>query len=189
MTVTASFEEIYRTQHRRVYSICLKMLRNEAEAEDLTQEVFFQVYRKIDSFRGESKLSTWLHRLTVNQVLMHMRANRRRRQHECSVWSEDETGREFNVLEDLCESNQGLPADDRMDLEKAVTGLARGYRSVLILHDLLGCEQEEVAKLLGVSVGTCKSQSHKARKRVKKMLGNRANPRPALREAVPAMYI
>src|SRR5690606_27088340 len=68
-----AFEEIYQRHHRRVYSICLRMLQNAHEAEDLTQDVFIQLYRKIGSFRGDSAFTTWLHRMTVNQVLMHFR--------------------------------------------------------------------------------------------------------------------
>src|SRR6476659_8795304 len=68
-----AFEEIYRRHHRRVFSLCLRMVRNVSEAEDLTQEVFVHLFRKLHTFRGESSFTTWLHRLTVNQVLMHFR--------------------------------------------------------------------------------------------------------------------
>lgn len=73
------FEELYKLHHRRVYAVCLRMTGNPAEAEDLSQEVFVRVFRKLDTFRGESSFTTWLHRLTVNQVLMHFRKTRRRR--------------------------------------------------------------------------------------------------------------
>jgi hypothetical protein len=86
----SAFEELYNRHHRRVYSLCLRMLQNTAEAEDLTQEVFIQLYRKIGSFRGDSAFTTWLHRLTVNQVLMHFR-KRRKAKHQFRLFRERKT--------------------------------------------------------------------------------------------------
>jgi RNA polymerase sigma-70 factor, ECF subfamily len=141
-----AFEEIYKRHHRRVYSICLRMLQNASEAEDLTQDVFIQLYRKIGSFRGDSAFTTWLHRMTVNQVLMHFRKR---------------TVKYEKVTE------EGETPDQLPD----------GYKNVFVLHDVEGYEHEEVARILGCSVGTSKSQLHKARLKLQKLLKKKANPR------------
>ena len=166
-----AFEEIYKRHHRRVYSICLRMLQNASEAEDLTQDVFIQLYRKIGSFRGDSAFTTWLHRMTVNQVLMHFR--KRTVKYE-KVTDEGETP-------DQVVTGSVNPAKmqivDKIALENAISQLPTGYKNVFVLHDVEGFEHEEVARILGCSVGTSKSQLHKARLKLQKLLKKKANPR------------
>ena len=160
----SGFEELYRKHYRRVYSICLRMTGNVAEAEDLTQEVFIQLHRKIGSFRGEAAFTTWLHRLTVNQVLMHFRKR--------SVKSELTTndGEMPDSVDPDTINPEAMPIVDRIGLETAIAQLPRGYRTVFVLHDVEGYEHEEIAHTLGVSIGTSKSQLHKARMRLRELL-------------------
>jgi len=167
----ASFEELYSRHSRRVYSLCLRMTANTAEAEDLAQEVFIQLYRKIGSFRGESRFTTWLHRLTVNQVLMHFR----RRGVRLEQTTEDGESPQRVVLG--TEDPARMPVVDRIALDKAVGQLPPGYRAVFVLHDVEGHEHEEVARLLGCSVGTSKSQLHKARMKLRTLLRQQNQPR------------
>ncbi len=167
----AAFEEIYQRHHRRVYSICLRMLQNAFEAEDLTQDVFIQLYRKVGSFRGDSAFTTWLHRLTVNQVLMHFR--KRNVKFEKTT-EEGETPEQIVAGTDNPFKMQIV---DKMALENAIEQLPTGYKNVFVLHDVEGFEHEEVARILGCSVGTSKSQLHKARLKLRKLLKKKANPR------------
>jgi RNA polymerase sigma-70 factor (ECF subfamily) len=140
------------------------MTNSQSEAEDLTQEVFIQLFRKIGSFRGDSAFSTWLHRLTVNQVLMHFR----RRSVKNEKTSEDGEMPEQTVSG--TENPNRMQVVDRIALKKAVAELPPGYRKVFLLHDVEGYEHEEVARLLGISVGTSKSQLHKARLKLRGLL-------------------
>ena len=166
-----AFEELYNRHHRRVYSLCLRMLQNTAEAEDLTQEVFIQLYRKIGSFRGDSAFTTWLHRLTVNQVLMHFRKR--------TVKFEKTTEEGETPVQIVMgtENQAKMPIVDKIAIDKAIAQLPNGYRNVFVLHDVEGYEHEEVAKILGCSVGTSKSQLHKARLKMRKLLGKKSPPR------------
>lgn len=163
-----AFETLYERYHRRVYSLCLRMVANVTEAEDLTQEVFIQLLRKLGSFRGESAFTTWLHRLTVNHVLMHFRKRGVRL---------EKTTEEGDVPEQTeigSERPHAMPVIDRIALDSAIAQLPPGYRSVFVLHDVEGYEHEEVADLLGVSVGTSKSQLHKARMRLRTLLTHKS---------------
>src|ERR1041385_4559718 len=159
-----SFEELYKQHYRRVYSLCLRMTANVADAEDLAHDVFLQVQRKLASFRGDSAFTTWLHRITVNQVLMHFRKR--------SVRSEmtTDSGEMPEVVEPFVNRRQTLPVIDRIALISAVEKLPDGYRTVFLLHDVEGYEHEEIARVLGISAGTSKSQLHKARMRLRSML-------------------
>jgi RNA polymerase sigma-70 factor (ECF subfamily) len=159
-----AFETLYERHHRRVYSLCLRMLANPTEAEDLTQEVFIQLLRKIGSFRGDAAFTTWLHRLTVNQVLMHFRKRGVKLEHTT------EEGEMTNVVQAGSERPQAMPVIDRIALDAAIAQLPPGYRSVFVLHDIEGYEHAEVADLLGCSVGTSKSQLHKARMKLRDLL-------------------
>jgi len=159
-----AFERLYRQFYRRVYSLALRMLGNAAQAEDLTQEVFLQVYQKIGGFRGDSAFTTWLHRLTVNQVLMHFR-KRGVKLERAAEESDFE-----NVIETPLQSTRRISIIDRLALDKAISQLPPGYRSAFVLHDVEGYEHEEIAGMLGISVGTSKSQLHKARMRMRKLL-------------------
>jgi RNA polymerase sigma-70 factor (ECF subfamily) len=165
-----AFEQLYARHSRRVYSLCLRMTANTAEAEDLAQEVFIQLYRKAGSFRGESAFTTWLHRLTVNQVLMHFR----RRGVKVEQVTED--GESPQQVVAGTENPSHMPVVDRIALDRAVGKLPPGYRAVFVLHDVEGHEHEEVARLLGCSVGTSKSQLHKARMKLRQLLRQQNEP-------------
>jgi RNA polymerase sigma-70 factor (ECF subfamily) len=167
----SGFDELYQKHYRRVYSICLRMTGNIAEAEDLTQEVFLQLHRKLKSFRGDAAFTTWLHRLTVNHVLMHFRKRRVRSE----LTTED--GEMPDQIDPDSDNPQAMPIVDRIALDTAIGKLPPGYRKVFVLHDVEGFEHEEVAKILGCSVGTSKSQLHKARLKLRKLLKRKANPR------------
>ena len=159
-----AFEMLYQKYHRRAYSLCLRMTNNASEAEDLTQEAFIQLFRKAGSFRGDSAFTTWFHRLVVNQVLMHFRKR--------SVKNEKTTedGEVPETLVPQPKTKANLPILNRIDINKAIGELPPGYRSVFILHDVEGFEHSEVARILGISVGTSKSQLHKARLKLRGML-------------------
>lgn len=160
----SAFEVIYQRYHRRTYSLTLRMTNSQTEAEDLTQEVFIQLFRKIGSFRGDSAFSTWLHRLTVNQVLMHFR----RRSVKNEKTSDDGEMPEQTVTGS---ANPGkMQIVDRIPLKNAIAELPNGYRNVFVLHDVEGYEHEEVAGMLKISVGTSKSQLHKARLKLRGLL-------------------
>src|SRR6266446_7003437 len=161
------FEEIFQLHHRRVYSLCLRMIGNSTEAEDLTQDIFVQVFRKLGSFRGESAFTTWLHRLAVNQVLMHFRKNHVRKE-ELTEDGEMPVG----TMLDRNRFNR-TPVLDRLALNEAIAQLPRGYRIVFVLHDVEGLELSEIASFLGCSIGTSKSQLHRARMRMRLLLGRR----------------
>ena len=160
----AAFEMIYQRYHRRTFSLCLRMTNSQTEAEDLTQEVFIQLFRKIGSFRGDSAFSTWLHRLTVNQVLMHFR----RRSVKNEKTSDDGEIPEQTV-HGTANPNK-MPVIDRIALKNAIAELPNGYRNVFVLHDIEGYEHEEVARMMGISIGTSKSQLHKARLKLRGLL-------------------
>ena len=165
-----AFEELYERHNRRVYSLCLRMTSNVAEAEDLAQEVFIQLFRKVGSFRGESAFTTWLHRLTVNQVLMHFRKRGVRMEQ-----TTDDGETPVQVVAGTENPNQ-MPVVDRIAIDKAVAQLPPGYRTVFVLHDVEGHEHEEIARMLGVSVGTSKSQLHKARMKLRGLLRQQNPP-------------
>ena len=156
------FEEIFKLHHQRVYGLCVRMTGSAAESEDLSQEVFVQVFRKLYTFRGESNFKTWLHRLTINHVLMHFRKNRRRRR--------EQTTEDGVLPEQVITSFSVL---DRIALEEAIAKLAPGYRAVFILHDVEGLQHSEIASILGCSVGATKSQLHKARLKLRGLLRER----------------
>jgi RNA polymerase sigma-70 factor (ECF subfamily) len=163
-----AFEELYSLYYRRVYSLCYRMTRNQSEAEDLTHDIFVHLYKKIEGFRGQSALMTWLHRVTVNQVLMHFRRKAARpREVSCDT----ETAVEIEALSAV-KNVAGAPA--RVELEKAIAELPPGYRLVLVMHDVQGYEHGEIARAAGISVGTSKSQLHKARRKLRKQLLERS---------------
>jgi RNA polymerase sigma-70 factor, ECF subfamily len=164
----SGFDDLYRKHYRRVYSICLRMTGNVAEAEDLTQEVFIQLHRKLGSFRGESAFTTWLHRLTVNQVLMHFR----KRSVKSELTTDD--GEMPDSIDPDTLNPEAMPIVDRISLESAIAQLPPGYRTAFVLHDVEGYEHEEIARILGCSPGTSKSQLHKARLKLRKLIQQRA---------------
>jgi RNA polymerase sigma-70 factor (ECF subfamily) len=156
--------ELYERHFRQVYAVCLSMTRNPSEAEDLTQDVFVHLVRKIGSYRGESRFSTWLHRLTVNLVLMHMRRPARR---------EQATGDDYENVHSILphlRPKASVQVTDRLALQLAVGQLPRGCRAVFVLFAIAGYKHDEIAKLLGCSEGTSKSQLHRARTKLKRIL-------------------
>lgn len=167
-----AFDILYERHHRRVYSLCLRMTQNVQEAEDLTQDAFIQLYRKIGSFRGDSAFTTWLHRLTVNQVLMHFRKR------SVKMEKTSEEGDPPVQIVMGTENHRMMPVIDRIALDNAIRQLPPGYKSVFVLHDIEGHEHEQVARLLGCSVGTSKSQLHKARMKLRRLLTQKS-PRQA----------
>jgi RNA polymerase sigma-70 factor (ECF subfamily) len=172
-----AFAQLYSLHKRRIYSLCLRMVGNVAEAEDLTQEAFLQLHRKIATFRGDSAFSTWLHRLAINVVLMRLRRK------GLSLISLDEAmepapeerpGRSFGA------PDLNLTGSiDRLALERAIANLPAGYRLIFVLHDIEGYEHNEIANMLDCSIGNSKSQLHKARLKLRDAL--RAIPRQEAR--------
>jgi RNA polymerase sigma-70 factor (ECF subfamily) len=165
----AAFERIYRLHSRRVYSLCLRMVGNTAEAEDLTQEAFLQLFRKIATFRGESAFSTWLHRLAVNVVLTRLR---KKTGGETSLEEVTEPDEESGgPRRDFGEPDLRLSGSvDRVNLQRAIDELPPGYKMVFVLHDVQGYEHNEIAAIMGCSIGNSKSQLHKARMRLRELL-------------------
>jgi RNA polymerase sigma-70 factor, ECF subfamily len=164
-----AFERIYRTHSRKVYTLCLRMVGDRTDAEDLTQEVFLQLFRKIHQFRGESAFSTWLHRMAVNVVLMRFRKK----------------NLEDTSLETITNPDDGSSAApkefggpdlrlngavDRITLETAINELPPGYKTMFILHDVQGYNHDEIAAIFGCTAGNSKSQVHKARARLRELL-------------------
>jgi RNA polymerase sigma-70 factor (ECF subfamily) len=163
-----AFEELYRRHYRRVYALTLRMMGNPTEAEDMTQEVFLQLFNKIGMFRGESAFTTWLHRMTVNQVLMHFRKKSTR-----SELLTDEGETPVQIVKGT-ENPSTAPVIDRIGLENALKQLPNGYRTVFVLHDVEGYEHYEIAEMLGIAEGTSKSQLHKARLKLRQLIRQQA---------------
>lgn len=158
----AAFEELYRRHAPRVYNLSYRMLGHPADAEDAVQETFLLAHRRLDSFRGEAALGTWLHRMAVNHCLDRLRSRAGREAHATDSLDDPEphwepAGRAESTLE-------------RLDLETAIARLPPGGRAVFVLHDVEGLEHREIASLLGISEGTSKSQLHKARLRLRRWL-------------------
>ncbi len=163
-----AFQVLYDKHKRRVYSLCLRMTANTAEAEDLAQEAFLQLYRKIGTFRGDSAFSTWLHRLAVNVVLMHLR---RKGLPQISLEEALEPAQDDGPRKDIGARDLTLSGSiDRVTLERAIENLPPGYRLVFVLHDVEGYEHNEIAEMLDCSTGNSKSQLHKARMKLRDLL-------------------
>ncbi|MCU0255305.1 MAG: RNA polymerase sigma factor [Vicinamibacterales bacterium] len=169
---TRAYEELYRRHGPRLYNLAYRMLGQAADAEDLLQETFLQVFRRIDSFKGDAALGTWLYRLAMNLCLDRLRSKAGR------------ADRQTSSVEDIREwrlAGRG-PLDGhvgRIDLERAIARLPDACRAAFLLHDVEGFEHQEVGRMLGVSDGTSKSQVHKARLRIRAFLlgGDPASPR------------
>ena len=172
-----AFSQLYRLHHRRVFRTCMGMVRDFSLAEDLTQETFLQLHRKLTSFRGESLFTTWLHRMTVNIVLMHLGKR------GLPVVSLDQ------LMTDIAEEHVGCDFGtydqtqagvvDRVAIERAVDALAPGYRKFFLLHDVHGLEHREIASMEGCSVGNSKSQVHMARRALRGALSVENSTRAA----------
>jgi len=186
----AAFEQLYRRYSGLVFSICLRVLKNDSEAEDLTQEAFLLLFRKIHTFRGEAKFSTWLHRLTINLALMRLR---KKRHPEVSLDATLERSEEDpRPLTELGGPDLRLSGVlDHINLRRAIDQLPEGYKEMFILHDVEGYEHQEIAEILGCSAGNSKSQLYKARLRLRDLLQEafrsraRENRQSKLVEPVP----
>ena len=180
----AAFEALFNTHKRRVYSLCLRMTGDTAEAEDLAQEAFLQLFRKIATFRGESAFTTWLHRLVVNVVLMRLR---KKGLQEVSL-DEVDNSQEEPVKRDYGSDDQRLLGSiDRIRLEHAIGSLPPGYKTVFVLHDVEGYEHNEIAQIMDCSIGNSKSQLHKARLKLREFLRRDQKPSPGEAERSPGV--
>ena len=164
-----AFASLFHAHKGRIYSICLRMTNNTAEAEDLTQDAFMQVFRKLSTFRGDSALSTWLYRIAVNTVLMHFRKKALRQISLDEPYNQDArlVRREYGTKDDRLSG-----CVDRIALTRAIRELPDGYRTIFLLHEVEGYEHQEIAELLDCSVGNSKSQLHKAKLRIRELLGH-----------------
>jgi RNA polymerase sigma-70 factor (ECF subfamily) len=162
----AAFERLYRAHVARVYGLCLRMTRHQQTAEDLTQETFVNAWRSLSAFEGRSGFGTWLHRIAVNAVLARGRSPQGRG--EVSITDFDGEEREF-------ESHDGMDTATPIDLERAIETLPPGARDVMVLHGVYGYSHEEAADMLGVAVGTCKAQLHRARRLLRERMGMEAS--------------
>jgi RNA polymerase sigma-70 factor (ECF subfamily) len=163
-----AFASLFYSHKARIYSVCLRMTNNTAEAEDLTQDAFLQVFRKLATFRGDSALSTWLYRIAVNTVLMHFRKKALRQVSLDEPYNQDakQVRREYGSRDGRLVSSV-----DRIALARAIKELPVGYRTIFLLHEVEGYEHQEIAELLDCSVGNSKSQLHKAKLRIRELLG------------------
>jgi len=164
-----AFATLFHTHKMRIYSLCFRMTNNATEAEDLAQDAFLQVFRKLASFRGDSALSTWLHRIAVNTVLMHFR-----RKAPCSVsldqpYSSRQDAkparREYGTRDGRLETSV-----TRVALNRAISELPESCRAIFLLHEVEGYQHREIAELLGCSVGNSKSRLHKAKLQIRDFL-------------------
>ena len=162
-----AFEELYQAHSGRLFSLAVRMLGNPADAEDQLQEIFLSAHRKLDSFRGDSALGTWLYRLAMNQILDHVRS-RAARTGQMTDGLDD-----ASVVVDARSRRMAEGTIDRIDLERAVAELPEGCRAAFVLHDIEGLEHREVSEVLGIAEGTSKSQVHKARLRLRGLLSER----------------
>jgi RNA polymerase sigma-70 factor (ECF subfamily) len=163
----AAFELVYRREVGRVYALCLRMTADSGRARELTQSVFVRAWDRLATFRGDAQLSSWLHRIAVNEVLIEARTDKRRRARV--VLAEDT--REHDIDSDApidapTGSGITLPADTetRIDLERAIAALPPGARTVFVLHDIEGYRHEEISRMTGSAEGTLRAQLHRARK-------------------------
>jgi RNA polymerase sigma-70 factor, ECF subfamily len=171
---TDAFASLFYSHKARIYSVCLRMTNNTAEAEDLTQDAFLQVFRKLDTFRGDSALSTWLYRIAVNTVLMHFRKKALKQVSLDEPYSQDAklVRREYGSRDGRLSGSV-----DRIALTRAIKELPDGYRTIFLLHEVEGYEHQEIAQLLDCSVGNSKSQLHKAKLRIRELLGHATTER------------
>lgn len=156
-----AFEALYHRTSERVYAVCLRMCGDAERANELVQDVFVRVWQKLPGFRGDSRFTTWLHRLTVNLVLQERRARGRREAREFGSADLERYGQA---------ARRSMPGT-RVDLERAIAGLPEKARRVLVLRDVEGYKYDEIARMTGVSLGTVKAQIHRARGLVKEALG------------------
>ena len=159
-----TFHELYQKYHERVYSICFRMTKNAYESEDLAQDVFIRLFQTVGSFRGESAFTTWLYRLTVNLVLMHFRKRKRR------LDRINEKGELPSYIVPGSQDPKRMRIVDHILLSEVMPKLPEGYRQAIILHDIQGLQHKEIAEAKGRSVGTSKSQLHRGRAMLRKLI-------------------
>ena len=161
----AAFEELYRLHAGRLFNLLSRMAGTAEDAEDLLQDVFLIAHRKLAGFRGESSLGTWLYRLAMNHSLDFLRGRQAKMGRVTDSLDDDD------AAEPVAARSVVGSSVSRMDLERAIARLPAGCRAAFLLHDVEGLEHREVAEVLGVSEGTSKSQVHKARMKLRAMLG------------------
>ena len=166
---TQAFEQLYRRHARRVHAVVWRLAGGQAaRAEDLVQESFIRAWQALPAFRFESAFSTWLHRLAVNVVLMHLR---KKGLPEISLDEALEPQHEDGPKKDIGARDNVLAGSiDRVNLERAIESLPPGYRIIFVLHDVEGYEHNEIAEMMGCSIGNSKSQLHKARMKLRDLL-------------------
>jgi RNA polymerase sigma-70 factor (ECF subfamily) len=167
-----AFSKFYKETQGKVFGICYNILHSQADAEDMVQEVFMAIAKGVSKYKGDAKLSTWVHRVAVNQCLMKLRLAKHK------FWSDKIDNEEDHeaIFSKLC----ATPSHDlNIDIRSAIKLLPPGYKNVLLLHDVEGLEHPEIVKVLGISEGTSKSQLHKARTKMKKVLNRKKNPKVA----------
>jgi RNA polymerase sigma-70 factor (ECF subfamily) len=178
-----AFGALFEAYRSRIYSVCLRMTSNAAEAEDLTQDAFLQAFRKIAKFRGDSAFSTWLHRIAVNTVLMHFRKNSLSQISLDEPYSDSEGSK---IRREYGTRDKGLAGCvDRVALARAMKDLPPGYRTIFLLHEVEGYEHQEIAEMLSCSVGNSKSQLYKAKLRFRELLAPTPTTGLAERNAKP----
>ncbi len=161
-----SFEALYRAHAPRVYALCLRLTADESKARELTQDVFVQAWKALPEFRGDANITTWLHRIAVNAMLMEQRSERRRLARVALV--EDTT--DDAELVELEGSVNPPDVASAIDLERAIAALPPGVRRAFVLHDVEGYSHEEIAQMTGLAAGTLRAQLHRARQLLMRML-------------------
>ena len=165
-----AFEHLYRREVGRVYALCLRMTADAARAKELTQTVFVRAWDRLATFRGDALLSSWLHRIAVNEVLVDARTERRRRARVVLADDQEMLRQNDGALEAKHDAPEAagisLPSDTetRIDLERAISALPPGARTVFVLHDIHGYRHEEISRMTGSAEGTLRAQLHRARK-------------------------
>lgn len=162
-----AFASLFDLHKKRVYSLCLRMTGNVVEAEDLSQDAFIQVFRRLETFRGDASFSTWLYRVVVNTVLMKLR---RRKLKEVSLDEPVQIESSSVPREVGRDDGELIGTVDRIALSRAIQDLPPGCRKIFLLHEVQGYEHHEIARLLRCSVGNSKSQLHKARLKMRETL-------------------
>ena len=175
-----AFASLFYAHKARIYSVCLRMTNNPAEAEDLCQDAFLQAFRKVTNFRGDSAFSTWLHRIAVNTVLMHFRKRSLKQVSLDEPFSANEDGAKMRY-ECGTKDNALAGCVDRIALARAMAELPPGYRTIFLLHEVEGYEHQEIGEMLSCSVGNSKSQLHKAKLRLRELLTKTPETRRSLR--------
>lgn len=171
----SAFEELYQRHHQRIFCISFRMLKNISDAEDMAQDVFIVLHKKLKTFRGESAFTSWLHRLTVNQVLMHFRKIKRGSQNIVELedaaitFADQKSFKEYDFRRNS--------VIDKLSMEEAIEQLPAGYREMYLLHEVNGYEHQEIAIITAKSAGTSKSQLSKARITLKRILTRKVNPK------------